>query len=437
MADPWQGSKEVQQAWAALIRPETTIHIDLDRVTYLAASVAEDTAVTIRNKITGEYIYEGEEPFEIDDPFAGMFDDADGKVTRMRKVKFRNKTKFYGAGKKIQNRLAFINAERELQGEEPFTKDDFEITPTYEPKDIKYLYIALDGMINSILDFFGKTHFFGYLGHGSRLNRYEIESLVRYKEERKYTRRPCLLKEAHEYVIKKYKPMLVSEIEVDDMMTRIQFAGHQHFKKHGWYDRVSVCTDKDSHQTAGLMFDWIKPFGSSSFKYPMPRQIPNELGFLEKQVKVSGKNKTTKIFGLGRKMLYKQLITGDTTDTFSPTNYWKDTFHDRQLTHNVDQSLLKNGDIKAYNALADCETDEECWRAICQIYQEWFPGVIEYVSWKGNKVKTNWLGVLQQVADAAFMQRVPNDKLDVTKVLDRYGIEYDWVYEVTEMEKAA
>lgn len=435
MTKLYQDNPVAKRKWEAVIRPETTLHIDLDRVTYLAASATEEVMVTIRHKETGEYFYEGEEPFEIDDPFAGMFEDANSKVTRMKKVKFRNKSSFYGLGKKIGNRLAFINAERELQGLEPYQKDDFEITPSYEPKDIKYLHLATDGMINSILDFFGKTHFFGYIGHGKHLNRHDIESLVQYKEGRKGTHRPCLLNECHEYVIKKYRPMLVSNEEVDDMMTRVQFAGHQHFKKHGWYDRIAVCTDKDSHQTAGCLFDWNR--NKQMFMYPEPRLIPNGLGFLEKQVKVSGKSKTTKIFGLGRKFLYKQLITGDTTDTFSPTNYWKDEFEGRKLTHNVDAKLLKNGDITAYNKLVDCETDEECWQAIVDTYKAWFPSDIEYISWSGKLVKTNWLGILQQVVDAAFMQRAAGDKLDVCKVLDRYKIEYVWKYDMSEVKDAA
>ena len=159
---------------------------------------------------------------------------------------------------------------------------------------------------------------------------------VHYEEARKYLIERCGAKEIHGY-------------EADDALCMYQTK-----------DSIAVHIDKDINMVPGNHLNWVE----MEFYY-----VSNGLG----TVTLNDKNKA---IGRGLKYFYHQLLTGDATDNIL--------------------GIKGVGDKTAYNILKDIDTEEECLKAVTNIYAE--------------KYGDGYLDVLLEMADLLWMCRFNGDR---------------------------
>lgn len=196
----------------------------------------------------------------------------------------------------------------------------------------------------------------------------------KYKGNREGMLRPLLLNEVRNYVTTKYKAKSPIGIEADDALN---IKGYEELAKG---NKVIIASpDKDTLQSDGLyMFDWTKDNPSV---VPIP-----EIGNLRV------KDSTCK--GDGLKFFAAQLLVGDVADGYRPTEICKVRF----------------GAKSVYNLLQPLQTKEEILNAVVQKYKEWYPDIVNYTSWDGNEITTNWEGILDLYFKCVYMHRKKNDK---------------------------
>jgi hypothetical protein len=134
-----------------------------------------------------------------------------------------------------------------------------------------------------------------------------------------------------EYMLATYNCNMSVGIEADDTMSIEQ-------NKIKDYETVICSRDKDLRITAGWHYSW--ECGKSSSIGPL---FVETLGHLE--ILDNGK-----LFGTGLKFFYAQMLMGDTVDNI--------------------QGIYRYGPMKAYELLKDCETEEEMFMEVYEVYYE-------------------------------------------------------------------
>jgi 5'-3' exonuclease len=133
------------------------------------------------------------------------------------------------------------------------------------------------------------------------------------------------------YVLAAYACRLVDGLEADDLLAIEQT---RRIKDR---DTIICSRDKDLRIQEGYHYSWEVA--------NQPRFGPawvDELGVL--QLKRGGK----KLFGTGQRFFYSQLLTGDSTDNIP--------------------GLGRYGPVKTFNALKECNTTEELFKAVRELY---------------------------------------------------------------------
>ena len=215
---------------------------------------------------------------------------------------------------------------------------------------------------------------------------------VKYKGEREGQILPLLLRELRSYLIDYKGAIPIDGMETDDQVSIRMTDGFKSGEK-----IIGASQDKDNLMTSG----WIL----SPDKMDKPLYI-NGFGKLY----VDDKNK---VRGIGRKFLYFQVLTGDSTDCYNP----------RDVVAQVEGKKPRFGDKAAYNLLKAADTDKECWKAIVGQYKEWFgEGDYTYKDFNGSVINTNYLGILQTYFLAAYMRRTKDDIPNIPRVLEKLGV---------------
>lgn len=213
----------------------------------------------------------------------------------------------------------------------------------------------------------------------------DIELPTKYKGNRDALDKPLNLASAKEYLIKTYSGIVVNGYEADD---RLSMRAHDGFKAKEKIIQVTI--DKDANQCQGWLYNFLQ---------------------MEKPQFVSGLGELTlnpkkEVKGYGIKFLYAQLLMGDSTDGYKPT----------------DLCNAKMGHVGAYNILKDCKTHKECWQAVHDTYKTWYPEAITYTAWNGKEYTKDHIAIMQMYLDCARMMRWEGDTVDVRNVLESLGI---------------
>lgn len=228
----------------------------------------------------------------------------------------------------------------------------------------------------------------------------------KYKGSREFAARPLALSEVKNLIASKYKTEYSNDEEADDIISKYQFLSYQKVQENNgdvFKDRIVVCTlDKDARSTPGILHD------------PKTNETTfiNGLGYVTRKLTAS---KKSKLYGVGRKWFYAQLLTGDKADDYFPCDLR------RKLTNNESKSPLIT-DLKCFNLLDPCTTDDECLKVIKDTYYDWYKDVKEWVDFNGNTVKGDWLDILQMYVDVVHMRRFDNDRVDVKKLLTTFKL---------------
>lgn len=146
-----------------------------------------------------------------------------------------------------------------------------------------------------------------------------------YKENRKDVERPELYPIAKQYLLTRYNPLIVENVEADDVCCSF----------HQQYNGVVLCSpDKDLLQSSGIHYD-IKSKRLISV---------SEIGDL--QLEKKGKRKV--LYSTGEYKLWHQMIKGDSVDNIP--------------------GLPRYGDVSAYNLLNKYNTREDLKRIVINEY---------------------------------------------------------------------
>ena len=151
-------------------------------------------------------------------------------------------------------------------------------------------------------------------------------------------------------------------LEADDAMCIEQYARW----KSGAKDTIICSRDKDLRQCPGWHYSW--EVGKQSSIGPIE---VDELGYLEK--KDSGK-----IFGVGSKFFYYQLVVGDSVDNIG--------------------GLKGRGPVFGYNLLKDAASERECYELVAELYVKFWGDV--------------WKEKMEEQCDLLWMIREINESGD-------------------------
>lgn len=208
---------------------------------------------------------------------------------------------------------------------------------------------------------------------------------TKYKGNRDALDKPINLVSAKEFLIKNYGAIVVDGYEADDRLSMRAYDGFKAKER-----IIQVTIDKDANQCQGWLYNFLQ--------MDKPHYIQG-LGHLNL-------NEKKEVKGYGVKFLYAQLIMGDSTDGYKPT----------------DLCDAKMGHVGAYNILSNRNTHHECWQAVHDTYLSWYPEPVTYESWDGNTYTKDYLDIMQMYLDCARMLRWEGDTVDVRNVLASLGI---------------
>lgn len=183
-----------------------------------------------------------------------------------------------------------------------------------------------------IAEFFEKFGTYNYILYLTGKGNFREEVAVSYPYKGNRTKpKPKWYDDIKQYLIHMHRTKVVEGIEADDAIA-------MNLKRNE--NSIHIGLDKDLFMVQG----WHYKFATHNSK-EIPLRYIDKLGTME----LTEKRKLT---GTGEKWFYCQMLIGDRTDhIFGIKGY---------------------GDVKAYKALKECETEEDCFQAVKGIYYEVF-----------------------------------------------------------------
>lgn len=325
--------------------------IDLDFVKYAVASIAETRSIKVIHTTSGN------------------------------EKEFKNRTEFYGRGKKQDGGwLGELNEGRET----PFLASDFIIEDIQEVTEpIANTLHSAKMMVKSGLKGIGTEDYISFLGEGDSF-RVGASTLLEYKGARKELIKPLLLDDITEYLERTFKPEIITDIEVDDKVVMESYNNP---------NRVILGVDKDYYGCPVKFFNHNRPAEGIV--------DCNGFGGLYRDVK-------KKVRGKGRVWLYQQVASHDIVDC-----YKANCFSDKPW-----------GEVKPYEILSKTTNDKEAFEALVGIFKHLYPEPKVITGWRGDEFEIDWLYVMQEMFTMAHMRRWENDSIDVISVMDKMGVEY-------------
>lgn len=196
--------------------------------------------------------------------------------------------------------------------------------------------------------------------------RHKVAKEKPYKFGRVETK-PYHFKNLVNYAMNEYECVIDENgLEADDMMCIHQFRSEP-------YTTIICSRDKDLRQCPGLHYSW--ECGKQRSIGPL---FAGELGYLdalnEKERLTIKPKPPLKVFGVGAKWLYYQMIVGDTVDNIG--------------------GLKQGGPVAAFKLLKDCKTERECFEKVRDRYKTTGEG---------------WKERMKEAADLVYMIRELNE----------------------------
>lgn len=338
-----------------------TAVIDLDWCKYTAASAAEKRTIIATHKASG------------------------------RQKEFKNVTELWGRGNKVGGWLGEQNEKRDKK----WTKEDFDIETIQTPEPIENALHTAKMMVERAIAASGADDYICVLGKGDG-HRVDRSTMRKYKD--RHTLKPIRLQEVVDYLEKKFKPIVVEDIEADDELVILCQEDPN--------GRFVIGEDKDNYSQPVRFFNVNRP----------DEGIIDCRGYgklwIEEKVSPKTGKKTKKVRGYGRQHLYWQIAFGDDVDTY----------HANAL------SEVSWGDVSAYKALKDCTNDKESWEALVSVFKHLYPSPVHTLSWRGEKIVVDHLYALQEMFEMARMIKSRDEltsPIQVIDVMDKLGVEYE------------
>jgi hypothetical protein len=311
------------------------------------------------------------------------------KASGREKV-FKNRTEFWGAGKKIGGWLSDLNEERKCDNQKIFTKEDFIVEDVQEAGPLANTLQLVKTMINGTLNHLGAEQYQGFVGKGDSF-RLERSTMLKYKGNREHAIRPLHKAQIIEYMVKHQSATVVEGLEADDWVVI------EGLRNPG---SVVVSDDKDAAGCPIMVYNAGKP--------ELGIRNGNQFGELLPKYKETraGTQSLDSVKGIGRKFFYYQVLWGDPTD-----NYRSNA-----------GSELEFGQVAAYSALKDAKNDLEALEVIRDTYKRLYPSPREITGWRGDTILVDWEYALNEIWDMARMRRTPDDIVIGTDVLKKFKL---------------
>lgn len=324
--------------------------IDLDYVKYASASVGEKRSIIVTHKSSG------------------------------REKEFNTRTEFYGRDKaKSGGWLGELNSKRDS----PFAADEFEITDQQIAEPIDHVLQIAKTQVEGDLKRLGTNKYKAFLGKGDSF-RVELSTLKKYKDNRKDMLRPLHMDAVTEYLERKFKAEIVTNIEADDRCV---------IEAYNNPNAVIQGLDKDYYSAPVKFFNVNRPDEGI--------QDCNQFGSLWLDDRGD-------VRGIGRMHLYWQMASNDTSD-----NYAANCFSD-----------IKWAGKSAYKSLVEAKTDTEAWEKLKGIFQYLYPEEKTVLGWRNDPINITWDYVLNEMFVMARMLRFEGENLNAYDVMDKLGVSY-------------
>ena len=220
----------------------------------------------------------------------------------------------------------------------------------------------------------------------------------KYKGNREGTLKPLVRQECKDYLIGKYKAEVINGCETDDALIYI---GYEYLSK--GYEVIIVSNDKDSNCYTGLkLYDYTK-------ENPEIIEIP-KLGSLWIDPK-------GKVRGLGFLHYCHQMLIGDLTDGYKPTD----------LTN----PKVSFGERSSLDLLEECSSEQEALQVVISQYMKWYAKWFTYTDCFGMQLEANWKDILDMYHKCVRMKETPDDRLVFNDFAMKYGIDlFNYVEEM-------
>lgn len=321
--------------------------IDLDYIKYAAASAGEKRTIKAIHKSKGdEFIC-------------------------------KTRTELYGHWRKKDGGLL---AEMNAKGSN-YSPDDFDIIDIQTPEPIANVLHTAKMMFQAALYMAQADSYSAYLGKGDSF-RVGLSTILKYKGNRDNLIVPLALQDVSDFLIKKYSPDIVTELEADDAVVIDAYNDR---------DKVVIGVDKDYRGCDVLLMNPNKP----------DEGVLDCSGFgslwLDSKGKVTGK---------GRMFLYLQVLSKDVTDNYAANS----------------ASAVAWAEKSAYKALKDCKNDKEALDALVKAYKFLYPEPKLITGWRGDQFEVDWLYVARENWQMARMLRWHGDAVDLRDVLLKVGL---------------
>lgn len=289
-----------------------------------------------------------------------------------------NRTEWYGHHKKKAGGiLSDINKSRDS----PFDWEEFEYIDIQTPDKLENTLHTAKQMVEKALYQSGATDHKAFLGVGEPF-RVEFSTLLKYKSNRTDMLKPLLLEDVTHYLKRKYNAEFISGIEVDDKVV---------IETYGKPNTFIIGVDKDYY---GLDYNKF-------FNVNRPEEgVVNCKGVGSLWLD----NKKVRGTGVAFKMF--QTCSFDTTD-----HYRANCFSD-----------VRWGEKAAYEALKECETYEDLFRAGYEVFKKLYPEPKVVQGWRGTDIEIDALYVMNECFNLAHMWRKEPDFVDIKGVLESFKI---------------
>jgi hypothetical protein len=350
----------------------------------------------------------------------------DGSVENFKNItEFKGNLRTEGAIKP-DSYLGILNVKREVAGKTPFTLEDFEVTPKKKLKFEKGVTIDgvkfknslavckyyMDEWINAIKIQTQIPKVLLVLGQGEN-HRHDLKLPHQYKSSRTGLK-PLLLKEAREYLLSEYPSEMAQQreegvsrgIEADEKVDEYAFKGYLHYRKTGKFSYIKSSIDKDSHNPAGIVFDYTKDFHFAQPQAWLVEHRDVHVGEIE-----LCKNK---IKGFSLKHSAMQILLGDKADEYCSRSYLP-----KELKEGVNY-----GATAFYKDFANLDNPKDILQLVVDKFYEWFPVGVRYVAWDGTDVNEDTLFWLNQCFLCMYMRLKDNDTTTIVDWLDQYKVDY-------------
>ena len=216
-----------------------------------------------------------------------------------------------------------------------------------------------------------------WIGDNASNFRNFLELPEKYKGNRDDMLRPLLLKETKKYLTDNNQGGVIEGIEADDHVIirffELEEQGHK---------PIVVTKDKDARGCVGIRLCNPDVEG-------MPVVDVVAFGSIE----IIKTAKSQKVVAYGLHNYCWQMIVGDSSDNYGPSDLHK----------------KKYGDVSAVKLLNKCKNVDELFQAVEDKYKEWFPEPLTYTTWDGEEVTKDYKQILELYHSCVYMKRKKDD----------------------------